>query len=173
MFKLLVSKTSLSLSIAFLLFGPGISVLTMGPLGSSGKNDCSPLCCTAAAAADAYVLGKALGAVLDVSRTLFIAMRARPALRSSEAMAGNCGCETQETGVEDKSSASAHLKSRNYLKESPTTAPAGFIQSNVEWTFIVICRSTINRCQPSQSQPELPRIAIRAFLLWKRECAVM
>jgi len=37
MFKLLVSKTLVNLSIAALLFGPGISVFTTGACGSSGK----------------------------------------------------------------------------------------------------------------------------------------
>jgi hypothetical protein len=58
MFKLRVSNTLLSLSIAFLLSGPGISVATMGCLGSSGKKGCSPLSATAAAAAEACRLWK-------------------------------------------------------------------------------------------------------------------
>jgi hypothetical protein len=63
MFKLLVSNTLLSLSIAFLLSGPGISVSTMGCLGSSGKNGCSPLSAMAAAAAEACRLWKVAGAL--------------------------------------------------------------------------------------------------------------
>jgi hypothetical protein len=43
MFRLLVSNTLVNLSIASWLFGPGIVVLTIGRLGSSGKNSCSPL----------------------------------------------------------------------------------------------------------------------------------
>jgi hypothetical protein len=43
MFKLLVSKTFVKRLIASKLFGPGISVLTIGPSGSSGKKGCSPL----------------------------------------------------------------------------------------------------------------------------------
>lgn len=42
MFIDLTSNTLSNSSIAFLLFGPGISVLTMGPEGSLGKNGCSP-----------------------------------------------------------------------------------------------------------------------------------
>jgi hypothetical protein len=38
MFRLLVSNTLVSLSIAFELFGPGICVLTIGPLGSPLKS---------------------------------------------------------------------------------------------------------------------------------------
>ena len=56
MFKLRVSNTLLSLSISFVLFGPGIAVFTIGCLGSSGKKDCSPLSATVAAAAEAYRL---------------------------------------------------------------------------------------------------------------------
>jgi hypothetical protein len=42
MFKLLVSNTLSKSLIAFLLCGPGIAVLTVGPDGSSGKNGDSP-----------------------------------------------------------------------------------------------------------------------------------
>lgn len=38
MFKLLVSNTSVNLSIAFELLGPGIFVLTIGPLGSPANS---------------------------------------------------------------------------------------------------------------------------------------
>lgn len=61
MFKLRVSNTLLSLSMASVLFGPGICVFTIGALGSSGKKDCSPLSATAAAAV-AYCLVSAIGA---------------------------------------------------------------------------------------------------------------
>ena len=40
-FKLLVSNTLSNFAIAFWLSGPGIDVLTTGPDGSFGKNDCS------------------------------------------------------------------------------------------------------------------------------------
>ncbi len=41
MFRLLVSNTLSNSSIAFLLSGPGIAVLTCGAVGSSGKKGCS------------------------------------------------------------------------------------------------------------------------------------
>jgi len=41
MFKLLVSKTESNSAIAFLLSGPGMAVLTIGPDGSFVKNGCS------------------------------------------------------------------------------------------------------------------------------------
>ena len=41
MFKLLVSNTLFKSSIAFLLCGPGMAVLTIGPAGSSGKKGAS------------------------------------------------------------------------------------------------------------------------------------
>jgi hypothetical protein len=41
MFKLLVSKTLSSRAMASLAFGPGIAVLTTGPLGSLGKKGVS------------------------------------------------------------------------------------------------------------------------------------
>ena len=67
---------------AALLLGPGICVLTMGARGSSGKKACSPPLSeeTAAAAAEAYCLRSAAGAIVDtVGRT--IDDRARPAVR--------------------------------------------------------------------------------------------
>ena len=87
MFKLLVSKTLLSLSMAFLLSGPGISVLTIGCRGSSGKKECSPLSATAAAAAEAYRLCGAIGA-LWATRAFAPrnGARRRPSLRMSDAM---------------------------------------------------------------------------------------
>ena len=87
MFKLLVSKTLLSLSMAFLLSGPGIAVLTIGCRGSSGKKECSPLSATAAAAAEAYRLCGAIGAFR--ARRAFAprtGARRRPALRMSDAI---------------------------------------------------------------------------------------
>jgi hypothetical protein len=42
MFKLRVSNTSVNSFTSSLLFGPGISVLSDGPLGSSGKKGFSP-----------------------------------------------------------------------------------------------------------------------------------
>ena len=85
MFKLLVSKTLLSLSMAFLLSGPGIAVLTIGFRGSSGKKECSPLSATAAAAAEAYRLCGAIGA-FGATRafTPRTGARRRPALRMSD-----------------------------------------------------------------------------------------
>jgi hypothetical protein len=87
MFKLRVSKTLLSLSIADLLCGPGICVRTMGAVGSSGKKDCSPLNSgtAAAAAAEAYCLRSATGAILGAFKHLK-AGRTRPAVRRTEAM---------------------------------------------------------------------------------------
>jgi hypothetical protein len=86
MFKLRVSKTLLSLSIADLLCGPGICVRTMGAVGSSGKKDCSPLNSgTAAAAAEAYCLRSATGAILGAFKHLK-AGRTRPAVRRTEVM---------------------------------------------------------------------------------------
>jgi type IV secretory pathway TrbL component len=41
MFKLLVSNTESNSAIAFLLSGPGMAVLTVGPEGSFVKNGCS------------------------------------------------------------------------------------------------------------------------------------
>lgn len=90
MFKLLVSKTLLSLSMAFLLSGPGMAVLTVGALGSSGKKGCSVLSATAAAAvAEAYRLCKATGAALETAwKCVRVrADRARPAVRKREAIA--------------------------------------------------------------------------------------
>lgn len=87
MFKLLVSKTLLSLSMAFLLSGPGISVFTIGCRGSSGKKGCSPLSATAAAAAEACRLCEAIGA-FAATRTFVRKMgaRMRPALRMRDAI---------------------------------------------------------------------------------------
>ena len=87
MFKLLVSKTLLSLSMAFLLSGPGIAVLTIGCRGSSGKKECSPLSATAAAAAEAYRLCSAIGA-FGATRAFATRTEARrrPALRMSDAI---------------------------------------------------------------------------------------
>jgi hypothetical protein len=91
MFRLRVSKTLPSFSIAFLLSGPGICVLMMGPAGSSGKNGCSPGVSgiAAAAAAEAYRLRNALGVIREALCALKLkyAGRARPAVRRSEAMA--------------------------------------------------------------------------------------
>jgi hypothetical protein len=67
MFKLRVSNTLLNLSIAFWLSGPGMAVLIIGSLGSSGKKGCSLLSATAAAvAAEAERLCGATGAILVV-----------------------------------------------------------------------------------------------------------
>jgi hypothetical protein len=87
MFKLRVSKTLLSLSIATLLSGPGICVLTMGAVGSSGKKDCSPPMSgtAAAAAAEAYCLRSATGAMRGAFKHLK-AGRTRPAVRRREAI---------------------------------------------------------------------------------------
>ena len=87
MFKLLVSKTLLSLSMAFLLSGPGIAVLTIGCRGSSGKKECSPLSATAAAAAEAYRLCGAIGA-LEATRAFVrkAGARKRPAVRAKDAI---------------------------------------------------------------------------------------
>lgn len=86
MFKLLVSKTLLSLSIAFLLSGPGIAVFTIGCRGSSGKKECSPLSATAAAA-EACRLCSAIG-VPEAKRRFVrrIGARIRPALRAKDAI---------------------------------------------------------------------------------------
>lgn len=92
MFKLLVSKTLLSLSMALVLSGPGMAVWMMGALGSSGKKACSPPSATAvAAAAEAYRRRKAIGATLEAARAVVggRAARARPAVRRREAMAGD------------------------------------------------------------------------------------
>ena len=67
MFKLLVSVTLVNFLIALRLFGPGISVFTVGPLGSPGNSGASPFVeasiLVAAAVAVAYVLRAAnLGA---------------------------------------------------------------------------------------------------------------
>ena len=87
MFKLLVSKTLLSLSMAFLLSGPGIAVLTIGCRGSSGKKECSPLSATAAAAAEAYRLCGAIGALWAIRAFApRNGARRRPALRMSDAI---------------------------------------------------------------------------------------
>ena len=59
MFKLRVSVTFVNLRIVCALFGPGISVLTIGPSGSPGKSDGSLLLSIGAAceaAAVAYAL---------------------------------------------------------------------------------------------------------------------
>jgi hypothetical protein len=91
MFKLRVSKTLLSLSIAFLLSGPGISVWIIGAAGSSGKNGCSLVSgIAAAAAAEAYRLRNATGATLTAlgALELMSAGRKRPAVRRSEAIVG-------------------------------------------------------------------------------------
>jgi hypothetical protein len=80
MLRLRVSKTLPSLSIAFVLLGPGIAVFTMGSLGSSGKKD---------VADDAYALRIAVGAIRDTFVALQRAIedRARLAERAKEAMA--------------------------------------------------------------------------------------
>lgn len=87
MFKLLVSKTLLSLSIAFLLSGPGICVFTVGWRGSSGKKECSPLSATAAAAAEACLFCDAIGA-LEATRAFVrkAGARRRPAVRARDAI---------------------------------------------------------------------------------------
>jgi hypothetical protein len=89
MFKLRVSKTLLSLSIDFLLSGPGICVCMIGAVGSSGKNDCSLLVSgITAAAAEAYCLRSAIGAILgafDAYKHLN-AGRVRPAVRRTDAI---------------------------------------------------------------------------------------
>jgi hypothetical protein len=90
MFKLRVSKTLLSLSIDFLLSGPGICVWMIGAVGSSGKKDCSLLVSgiAAAAAAEAYCLRSAIGATLGAFEAYkhLKAGRLRPAVRSTEAI---------------------------------------------------------------------------------------
>jgi hypothetical protein len=89
MFKLRVSNTLLSFSMAFLLSGPGIWVWTMGAVGSSGKKDCSPLVSGAvAAAAEAYRLRNVFGVVRDAfwAWKLMYAGRVRPAVRRNEAI---------------------------------------------------------------------------------------
>lgn len=94
MFKLRVSNTLLSLSIASALFGPGILVRTLGPVGSSGKNGCSePLSGTAPAEAAACCLRIAKGVVFAAGRAIGRERkgRARPAVRRREAMEGGCG----------------------------------------------------------------------------------
>jgi hypothetical protein len=60
----------------------------MGPVGSSGKNGCSPLVSgiAAAAAAEAYCLRSATGEILQVFGAVRHAGRTRPAVRKSEAI---------------------------------------------------------------------------------------
>jgi hypothetical protein len=60
----------------------------MGAVGSSGKNGCAPLVSgtAAAAAAEAYCLRSAMGAILEVLCALMHAGRARRAVRRSEAI---------------------------------------------------------------------------------------
>lgn len=60
----------------------------MGPVGSSGKNGCSPLVSgiACAAAAEAYCLRSAIGAILHVFWAFKYAGRTRFAVRRSEAI---------------------------------------------------------------------------------------
>ncbi len=71
MFKLLVSKTLSSSSIAFLLCGPGIAVRIVGLEGSLGKNGCSlPFCSTtlAVAALAAGLVVVVIGRMVEMGR---------------------------------------------------------------------------------------------------------
>jgi hypothetical protein len=82
-----VSKTLLSLSIAFLLSELGICVFTVGCRGSSEKKECSPLSATAAAAAQACRLCGAIFA-LETTRAFVrkAGARTRPAVRARDAI---------------------------------------------------------------------------------------
>lgn len=89
MFKLLVSNTLSSLSTAALLFGPGISVRTTGPDGSSGNKAGALVSgAIARAEAEAWRLWTAIGAFREAGRAIARASagRARPALRMREAI---------------------------------------------------------------------------------------
>jgi hypothetical protein len=101
MFKLRVSKTLLNLSIDFLLSGPGICVWMIGAVGSSGKNDCSLLVSgTVAAAAEAYCLRSAIGAILGAFESYkhLKAGRVRPAVRRAEAIVNMVSGEAVSRG---------------------------------------------------------------------------